>query len=123
MEATVSVREGTTSAVSVKVVKIGSAAELIAVAFRTEQGTAEDGVDFVPLSGVFIFLATETEKEIVISLLDDSLLEGQEEFRIVLSLPLQDQMQLTLTIKELRVDIEDDDGMYISACSIPRTVV
>ena len=97
-----------------KVVKVGSAAVPISVAFMTERGTAVDGVDFVPLSGVLIFSATETEKEIVISVIDDSLLEGEEEFYVVLSLPLLDQTRVALIIKELRVDIEDDDGTYFN---------
>ena len=95
-------------------VKIGSSAEPISVAFMTEERTAQDGVDFEPLSGVLTFSATETEKEIVISILDDSLLEGQEEFSVVLSLPLLNQTRLALSIKELRVEIEDDDSKYFN---------
>ena len=95
-----------------RVVKVGSTSEATSVAFTTEERTAGTGLDFEPRSGVLVFSARDTEKEIVIPILDDLLLEGQEYFLVVLSLPLMNQTGIALDGEMLRVEIEDNDGEW-----------
>lgn len=47
-------------------------------------GSATPGLDFVPAEGTLNFDATETNKTFTITILDDSLIEGDEDFYIVL---------------------------------------
>lgn len=102
--------EGGPGEVMVKVAKTGSSAEPVTVAFTTEEGSAESGVDYDPLRGVLVFSGSETEKEIVISVNDDSVLEGREYFTVVLSLPMSSSNRVILSRERIRVNIEDDDG-------------
>ena len=107
----VSISEGSHSTVVLKVVKIGSTTEPVTVAFTTLEGTAESGVDYEPLSGVLIFSPVELEKEIPISVNDDGLVEGQEHFSVVLSLPMSGIKNGVELIRD-RVDVtvEDNDS-------------
>ena len=113
MEASVRVSEDSSSALVVKVAKIGMTTERVSVAFMTEDRTAWSGVDYTPLHGVLEYSATEAEKEVEISIIDDSVFEGQEHFSVVLSLPDMDKTGLTLARDRLLVEIEDDDSKYI----------
>ena len=108
----VSTVEGSSDDIVVKVIKVGSTDKPVSVAFTTEDGTAESGVDYEPLHGVLIFSATETEKEIVVSVADDGLVEGQEHFFVVMSLPMSDENGVALNRERVRADIEDDDSKH-----------
>ena len=108
-EASISAPEDSSSALVVKVLKIGmTTTETVSVAFSTEDGTAEIGLDYEPLGGVLVFSETEDERELLVSVIDDRLLEGQEHFFVLLS--LLDETEVTLSRDRLRVVIEDDDG-------------
>lgn len=107
------VREGGDGAVTVRVVKVGSSFEPLTVAFTTEGRTATSGMDFEPVSGVLIFSPSDTEKEISVAVIDDTLAEEKEHFFIRLSLPELNQTGLTLKRKRLRVEIEDNEGEII----------
>ena len=113
VEASVRVSEDSSSALVVKVAKIGMTTERVSVAFMTEDRTAQSGVDYTPLHGVLEYSATEAEKEVEISIIDDSVFEGQEHFSVVLSLPDMDKTGLTLARDRLLVEIEDDDSKFI----------
>ena len=119
--ARLTVREGSTREAVVRVVKTGSTSETSSVAYTTEERTARAGADFVALSGMLVFTAEETEKEIAVSVLDDTLLEGQEYLVVILTLPLLNQTGLSLDGDRIRVDIDDDDGQYIIIVIIPHT--
>ena len=105
--------EGSGVVVVVKVVKIGSSAEPVTVAFTTEEeGSAESGVDYDPLRGVLVFSALDSEKEVAISVNDDGILEGQEYFSVMLSLPMSSNDGVALGRQRIRVNINDDDGEW-----------
>ena len=92
--------------------KIGSSAETVGVVFATEEGTAESGVDYDPLHGVLTFSPSETEKEIAISINDDGLIEGQEYFSVILSLPMSLDDGVITSQERVRVTIEDNDSEF-----------
>ena len=119
--ARLTVREGSTREAVVRVVKTGSTSETSSVAYTTEERTARAGADFIALSGMLVFTAEETEKEIAVPVLDDTLLEGQEYFVVILTLPLLNQTGLSLDGDRIRVDIDDDDGQYIIIIIISHT--
>lgn len=104
------VQEGSGNAVTVRVVKAGYSSEPLTVAFTTEGRTATSGMDFQPVSGVLLFSPTDAEKEVTVTVIDDTLAEEREHFFIRLSLPLLNQTGLTLKRKRLRVEIEDNEG-------------
>ena len=57
------------------------------VAYATEDLRAKAGEDYRSASGTLSFGASDTEKNIVIALLDDLVHEGNEDFRVILSIP------------------------------------
>ena len=100
---------------TVIVAKSGSTSESVSVLFTTEDKTARSGQDYEPLHGVLTFSATESEREIVIAVLDDDVLEGEEYFSVVLSLPLgSEESGLVLSVNRVRVEIDDDDSKSVT---------
>ena len=60
----------------------------LSVQLRTEaNGLATSGVDFVPLSQELVFGDGETTRFMTVTIIDDNLSEGAEEFSVVLSEP------------------------------------
>lgn len=59
----------------------------VSVEFTVEGDSATPGLDYTPESGRVTFLDTETYKEIHIPILDDTLQETAETFRVILSNP------------------------------------
>ncbi len=57
------------------------------VAFATRDGTAEAGIDYQPIGGLLAFQPGEFEKQIVVELIGDSLVEGNETFSVSLGAP------------------------------------
>ena len=109
----VSVREGSSNRVTVTVEKIGSTSQPVTISYTTEDKTAQMGLDYIPVHGVITFAEIESKKDIVIFILDDGVLEGDEFFSVVLSLPLSsDYSGVDLSVNRVRVEIEDDDSMY-----------
>jgi hypothetical protein len=75
------------------------------VDYATVDLTATSGSDFTSASGTLTFGAGETNKTVTVSISDDSELEGNETFRLVLSNPtagasLAGQTNITVTILE-----------------------
>ena len=100
---------------TVIVAKSGSTSESVSVLFTTEDKTARSGQDYEPLHGVLTFSATESEREIVIAVLDDDVLEGEEYFSVVLSLPPgSEESGLVLSVNRVRVEIDDDDSKSVT---------
>lgn len=73
------------------------------VSYATRSGTAIAGTDFVNKSGVVNFLAGETSKTISIALINDTLVETNKTFTVVLSNPvgaaLSAAIQATVTLR------------------------
>ncbi|MEI2723259.1 MAG: Calx-beta domain-containing protein [Verrucomicrobiota bacterium] len=59
----------------------------VSVDYATVDGTAHAGEDYVAVSGTLHFAAGETNQQIAIPILNDTLEEGEEQFRLVLSNP------------------------------------
>jgi uncharacterized delta-60 repeat protein len=79
----------TNTALSLSVRRAGGTNGVVRVRYSTVNGTATAGNDFVPQTGVVEFAAGDaSEKLITISLLDDTLAEGDESFGISLGLPV-----------------------------------
>lgn len=73
--------------VNIPVQRIGGFSGSISIRFSTTPGTATPFKDFVPTNGVLTFVEGETNKSIVVEILDDSDVEGNETFFINLSNP------------------------------------
>ncbi|WP_161602336.1 cellulose binding domain-containing protein [Tautonia marina] len=63
-------------------------AEVIRVDYGTGDGTATAGSDYVSTSGTLTFAPGEVVKEVVVAILDDDLVEGEEAFRLSLAGPV-----------------------------------
>ena len=59
--------------------------ESVSVEYQTEDGTATAGEDYVAAQGTLTFAAGETEKTVLVSVLDDALEEPMETFGLKLS--------------------------------------
>jgi hypothetical protein len=77
--------EGATAAFSVTLSK--AATTPVTVKFATSSGSATAGVDFSTSQGTLTFAAGETTKVVQVATIDDSLVEGDETFSVVLSSP------------------------------------
>ena len=72
---------------TVIVTRTGNALNAMAVDFSTSDGTATAGQDYTPQSGTLSFGPGETNKTIVIPILNDTLIEGDETVILTLSAP------------------------------------
>lgn len=77
------------------------------VEYTTSSGTAIAGSDFTTSSGTVVFIQGEQTKTIMIPIIDDVALEGDESFSITLSNPLNSELGST---SSTTVTIMDDDG-------------
>ena len=68
-----------------KVIRSGNVQEPVTVQYKSVSGTANEGEDFVAVSGELNFETGGNEATITISLLDDQLAEGTESFAIELT--------------------------------------
>lgn len=73
---------------SIDVVRTGGSDGRISVAYNSLNGSAVSGEDYTAVSGMLEFLDGETRKSIVIPILDDSAIESNETFSILLASPL-----------------------------------
>jgi hypothetical protein len=73
--------------VALTVTRTGDASKAATVHYHTANGTAQAGRDYTAASGTLTFKAKETSKTIKINVKDDKLVEGNEQFRVVLSDP------------------------------------
>lgn len=67
--------------------RAGEPSSRLRIGYRTVGGTAVEQADFAPSSGVITFAGGETQKSIVIGIVNDSLIEGPENFSVVLEEP------------------------------------
>ena len=87
--------------------------QLLSVKYRTEEGTAKAGEDFIATEGVLVLYPDETEAVIPVEILGDTDPEGDESFSLTVYDPVggsfgEGAEELTAT----RV-ITDDDGMMV----------
>ncbi|MEI7684911.1 MAG: cellulose binding domain-containing protein [Planctomycetota bacterium] len=98
------VGEGGTAAFTVSLSK--PATEIVTVKYATVAGTATAGSDFGAASGTLTFAVGESSKTVAVSVPQDSLYEGDETFRFVLSSPTK----ASLARAEGVATIADDDS-------------
>ncbi|MEI6252360.1 MAG: Calx-beta domain-containing protein, partial [Mycobacteriaceae bacterium] len=76
-----------TSLASFTVTLAAPSAQAVAVQYATSNGTATAGSDYASASGTLTFAPGETRKTITVVVNSDSLTEGTEDFRVMLSNP------------------------------------
>ena len=69
------------------ITKTGSTAVNATVHYATSDGTATAGSDYTATSGDVTFLPNETSKDVTVSITNDSVYEGNENFTVTLSAP------------------------------------
>lgn len=72
---------------AVTVVRAGDVSYPVCVDFETEDGTAEAGSDYEPLSGTLVFRPGETQQQVFLTVIDDDIFEEDEHFYVRLSNP------------------------------------
>ena len=79
----------TSGTVTLRVVanRAGEPSASLSVRYRTIGGTAAEQSDFAPSSGTIVFAGGETQKNIVVGIINDTLIEGPENFSVVLEEP------------------------------------
>ena len=102
-----SANENTDSTVDFTVSLSRSSANTITVNYATQDGSATAGQDYTSKSGTLTFTAGETSKTVSVSVLSDSIDEGNETFKLKLSSP----SGAVLTDSEATGTIENSDPM------------
>ena len=102
-----SANENTDSTVDFTVSLSRSSANTITVNYATQDGSATAGQDYTSKSGTLTFTAGETSKTVSVSVLSDSIDEGNETFKLKLSSP----SGAVLTDGEATGTIENSDPM------------
>jgi len=99
------------SKVTLHVERIGDLSKAVSVDYKTRDGTAHAGTDYMQAEGKIEFAADETQKEIEIKIIDDAAYELDENFFVDLSNPTcADGSSVILgTISVTTVTIIDDD--------------
>jgi hypothetical protein len=83
----------------------------VEVDFRVEPGTAQPGLDYLPLAGSQLFPPGTLERQITITTLSDTLDEGNETFSLVLSNPRHARIA---TPEVLATLVDDDPAPFLS---------
>jgi hypothetical protein len=92
---------------SIQIVRTGDSASLLSVLYQVTGGTATAGVDYTSIGGGLTFLPGETQKTIVLPVLDDSQIEGDETIVLTLSASMPGMPAGSVTTQT--VTIHDDD--------------
>ena len=95
------------------------------VAYATTDLTATAGNDYRATSGTLSFGANDTEKTITVALLDDNVHEGNESFRVLLSVPSDaaDPYALANPISAVGIIIENDPAPSTLVLSVNKSSI
>ncbi|MGH3372409.1 MAG: Calx-beta domain-containing protein, partial [Nocardioidaceae bacterium] len=101
----------------VRVTRTGGAASGITVDLATSDGTARAGSDYTSITQTLTFAAGETVKDVAITILPDTLVEGNETVGVTLSNPgggakLGALQRATLTILDAQVGVQFGAPVY-----------
>ncbi|MBY0572869.1 MAG: retention module-containing protein, partial [Undibacterium sp.] len=96
----------------------------VSVNYATAAGTATSGVDFSAIAGTVTFAPGETTKTVSVPIINDTLYEGPENYRISLSVPVNATIStgtVTTTIHDDGTGIggNDDDRPAVLSVSSP----
>ncbi|HEX9891457.1 MAG TPA: trypsin-like serine protease [Actinomycetota bacterium] len=92
-------------ALALTVRRAGVTAQTVRVSFRTAGGTATPKVDYWPLSGTLTFEPDDTTQTILVPILGDDLVEGDETFGV----ELFDPVEAAISVGAATATIADDD--------------
>lgn len=71
--------------VEIKVLRVGGAKGVVSCSFATKDGTAVAPADYTAVSGTLEFAPGETEKGIVVNIIDDDVYERDEDFYLAIT--------------------------------------
>ncbi|XP_076853827.1 adhesion G-protein coupled receptor V1 [Brachyhypopomus gauderio] len=110
------------STVNVTVVRSMGLLSSVWVSYRTEGGSALSGLDFEQSSGRLVFGPGQASRSVTLKILDDSLPEGPEEFRVNISqVQLLDDSMLDFSIRENGLQM--DQPPAIGSLSSIRVII
>ncbi|MYI25831.1 MAG: leucine-rich repeat protein, partial [Gammaproteobacteria bacterium] len=103
------VKEGPDATVVFTVTLAPAVDRVVTATYTTSDGTAKSGEDYEAVNGTLTFKANETSKTVTVKVLDDSVDESRETFRLLL-------------LKAAGADIADGDGevAIVNADPLPR---
>ena len=93
--------------VSLVVQRVGDTNPIVGVDYAAVDGTATNGLKYLAVSGTLAFAAGETNKVIVVPILDEGFVEGIKYFRVILTNPTGGAILGTCT--KVAVTITDND--------------
>ncbi len=102
--------------VTLTVLRTGTAATNTTVAYSTVALTATAGSDYTAASGTLTFATNETSKNIVITLLNNSVVESDETFRVILSSPTGGPVLGPKNSADVTV-VDDDIGVTLAGAT------
>ena len=93
------------------------------VTLATAPGTAEPGLDYVPLAGTIPIPAGTTELQVPLPILADDLVEGRETFVLDLAAPTDATFANVKAARQLEVSIVDEDRPGELSVRVPEPQV
>lgn len=99
-------------AVLLSVQRLGDVNASSSVGFATRDGTAREGVKYAAASGTLSFASGETNRTVAVSILNDGIVGGTQEFQVVLSEPTGGAMLGACATTTVRVT-DNDPGVQL----------
>lgn len=96
---------------------VGDLSQTTTVSVSTVSGIASAGVDFEPLSTTVTFGPGVTMQTVTIVIIDDTMIEGDETFTVVLSSPSADAVLVPPSTITVIIDTNDNAGGVVSFAS------
>jgi Ca2+-binding RTX toxin-like protein len=98
--------------------------DTVTVRYTTADGTATGGADYTPVEGVLTFAPGETSKTISVPILNDTVYEGDETFKLTLSNPVNAGLPYPDALGTIQDDGRgtggtDDDRPHVGTVSSP----
>jgi len=114
---TIAERPDAPTTAMIRVTRTGGAASGVTVDFATTDGTARAGTDYTAVTQTLTFGASEMFKDVPITILPDSLVEGDETIRLTLAPPtggarLGAIQTATLTILDAQIGVQFSAPVY-----------
>ncbi len=126
-----------TGTLSATVMLDTASAQTVRVDYKTNDETAEAGNDYLSADATLVFPAGETSQEIIITILDDTLEEGDETFNLSLSNPqngeigtpnnatvtiVDDDLPPTISFTEASYSVDEDQGQVMFTAELNHPV-
>jgi chitinase len=105
--------------VDLKVTLLNATSSPVSVQYSTADSSALAGSDYVATSGTLIFAPFQTEATVQVQILDDTVSEGFEAFRLNLSSPVNG----TIVRSSSQVAIVDNDNVVATPAIVARDAV